>query len=362
MTETAIEAAKASRTATLHSLQAGRAVAALLVVAFHATGSIFALEKYWGNDPTGGLFDFGAAGVEFFFVLSGFIILHAHWSDIGAPHRLRRYAWKRFVRIYPIYWLVLGSLVPIYFLMPGFGRGTETEAATLLTSFALVPIAGGGKILSVSWTLFHEIAFYVLFAVAILNGRIGALLLTAWFLACAVAFAMGSDTLSYLLSATNLLFVFGMGVAAAYRRGPIPVPLFLAVGGTILFFAIGMAYNLASDAVSAGLYSIGFGLASMAAIAGLTELERQGRLHVPGFLRRIGDASYSLYLIHFPLLSVMAKVVVSGGVADMLPGGVWLVVFVAVCVSAALLCYRFVERPMIDALGRRRQGAMQKAA
>ncbi len=51
-------------------------------------------------------FGFGHAGVDFFFVLSGFIIMHAHTADIGKPERLYRYLWRRATRIYPIYWIV----------------------------------------------------------------------------------------------------------------------------------------------------------------------------------------------------------------------------------------------------------------
>lgn len=80
------------------SLQLWRGLAALLVVLFH-TSLIFTLEKYWGADPMKGLFSFGAAGVEMFFVISGFIILHVHWGDIGVPGKLPGFLKKRFVRI-----------------------------------------------------------------------------------------------------------------------------------------------------------------------------------------------------------------------------------------------------------------------
>ncbi len=60
------------------SVQAGRGIAAVLVVLAHTSASVFDQRKYWPANPVGPLFDFGHAGVEFFFVLSGFIILYAH--------------------------------------------------------------------------------------------------------------------------------------------------------------------------------------------------------------------------------------------------------------------------------------------
>src|SRR5438105_10339285 len=92
-----------SSSATITSLQTGRAVAAWMVVLYHASGSIFT--KYFvGERPVGRVFDFGYAGVDFFFVLSGFIMLHVHRDDLGRPKRLGRYLWKRCTRIYLPYW------------------------------------------------------------------------------------------------------------------------------------------------------------------------------------------------------------------------------------------------------------------
>ncbi len=60
----------------------------------------------FGPFPASGLFAFGHAGVDFFFVLSGFIILHVHAGDIGRPVRLGHYLQRRFTRVYPFYWVV----------------------------------------------------------------------------------------------------------------------------------------------------------------------------------------------------------------------------------------------------------------
>ena len=72
------------------SLQAGRAIAAILVVLYHLGGNI-AKEKYFGIKMFSVPFSFGGSGVEFFFVLSGFIILAAHRDDIFKPHKFLNY-------------------------------------------------------------------------------------------------------------------------------------------------------------------------------------------------------------------------------------------------------------------------------
>jgi peptidoglycan/LPS O-acetylase OafA/YrhL len=89
----------------LSGVQTARGVAALTVVLYHATRAL-SLPQYLGYIPFGNSLGFGHAGVDFFFVLSGFIIMHAHTADIGRPERLYRYMWRRVTRIYPIYWVV----------------------------------------------------------------------------------------------------------------------------------------------------------------------------------------------------------------------------------------------------------------
>jgi peptidoglycan/LPS O-acetylase OafA/YrhL len=99
-----IQSAKktSERRAALESLQACRGFAAIAVLLFHTTG-ILEQPKYWHSDPFGSLFRPGDSGVLFFFVLSGFIISHAHRNDVGRPATFTRYVTNRISRIYPSY-------------------------------------------------------------------------------------------------------------------------------------------------------------------------------------------------------------------------------------------------------------------
>ncbi len=78
----------------LQSIEAARGIAALLVVEFHGERAL-ALPQYVGHMPLGGVTGFMHTGVDFFFVLSGYIIFAVHRADIGrpaAPERGRRRA------------------------------------------------------------------------------------------------------------------------------------------------------------------------------------------------------------------------------------------------------------------------------
>ena len=144
----------------IDSLQIGRGIAALLVVLHHATGlvSLNGAGSFAGN-----FFEGGAAGVDFFFVLSGFIIFHRHAREFGQPDKLAEYGWRRLARVFPVYWIVSLAILPLYFLVPGYGIPNGTDPQVIASSLLLLPM-NHGPILFVGWTLTHELWFYLLFA------------------------------------------------------------------------------------------------------------------------------------------------------------------------------------------------------
>ncbi|PKR89657.1 hypothetical protein CXZ10_09865 [Pleomorphomonas diazotrophica] len=86
------------------SLQAGRALVATAVLFSHMT-VLMAVEKYGGLDFFDGWLKAGAFGLDYFFVLSGFIIYAAQGKHLGRLSALKPYLLKRFSRVFPIYWV-----------------------------------------------------------------------------------------------------------------------------------------------------------------------------------------------------------------------------------------------------------------
>lgn len=333
----------------LRSIQIGRGFAAMLVVLYHINNSIWGIDKYF-SEQFSQLFWFGNAGVQFFFVLSGFIIYLVHEKDIGARQRVLSFACKRFVRIYPVYWVVLFLVVMALYLAPGLGQPDQRSFWRILTSALLIPHPQP-TILNVAWTLEHEVLFYAVFALMIFNAGLGKVAFVSWQIACLLNLFMGLSAFptGVLLSANNLLFSFGIAAALAFRRGTCSRPGLVAVAGIAAFFALGLHEVYAAAPLAPGAYIVGFGASSAAAVFGSCVFERDFGLRAPRWLDTIGDASYSIYLVHFPLLSVLAKTLFATGLAALLPRAVCLALLICAVALAGIAFSKTIEMPLIAA-------------
>jgi len=143
----------------LNLIQVYRGIAAILVL-FHHGNIIFnrdLKQNFFGN-----ILGFGWAGVDFFFVLSGFIIFYIHQLDIGKPTEVKSFILKRIIRIYPLYWMVLS--IKIIASLSGGYKGEDYHITPLQIFKAILLFPQDKTILTqnfigVSWTLSDEIFF-----------------------------------------------------------------------------------------------------------------------------------------------------------------------------------------------------------
>lgn len=353
-----------------HSLSAGRALAAVYVVLFHA--DVIAGDKLGlslsGAPLTALLVKAGHSGVAFFFVLSGFIILIAHRTDIGRAQRLPRYARNRLIRIYPTFWAALGLFVLGQYATQGIDPQLHS-LRDVLRALLLLPFPGLPP-MTVAWTLSHEMLFYLLFALLLPLPRLGCMVLTLWLGLCAItglASGLGGVTpvfpARFLLSPYNVLFGFGMLTALLVLKtlrnphfgrhfGPgwsrrLPKAA-LTVGGIGYLAMIAMDAQLSQEA-----QILGYGLSSMLLIFGATRLELAGRLPVPGWLRLLGEASYAIYLTH-PMAIIAATIVLRALHLHELPAMLWLPLLTLSGILGGLLFHLLVEKPLRAALRRRK--------
>lgn len=329
------------------TLEACRGIAALLVVLYHAGGSMF--EIYFGS-PSGGWFTFGHAGVDFFFVLSGFIIFYVHGDDQGRPDRLQTYAYRRFVRIFPMYWVVTVAMIMASFAVPSIAALSAMQLPSLVPSFFLLH-HGGYPLVSVAWTLEHELLFYVLFGAAILNRKLGLAAFGVW--ACLIAYsaAVGSQNvpLDFVGRDFNILFFFGMAAAMIVRIRRVPWPRTIVVVGAVIFLGGGILENGGLN-LKEMLGRMVYGSGATCIVLGLAEAERSAGWRAPPLLILLGAASYSIYLVHLNVLIVVMKSAGAMNFGVMLPGPVLYTGVVVAAVAAGIVCHLALERPLLTVL------------
>ena len=149
--------------------------------------------------------------------------------------------------------------------------------------------------------------------------------------------------------------LFGMGMVACWllRRGRIAMPTVVALSRDHAFLGAALEEDYAGF-LSRDLRSIVFGLGSALAMSGLVELERSKRLKVPRPLRFLGDASYSIYLVHFTALTLLAKLWLAIVGHNVLPHAITYIVLCMLALGAGITFYCCVERPLLGWLSRKR--------
>ncbi|RAK03062.1 peptidoglycan/LPS O-acetylase OafA/YrhL [Larkinella arboricola] len=335
---------------TLDSIQALRAIAALLVTLFHLyikMGQIHIPPSVFGY------FKAGFGGVDLFFVISGFVITHTNASKIATPRYLLPYFKKRLVRIYAIYWLVflLASvgLLGLHAFAPSLQWiAYSFEPFTTLKALFLVP--AHESILPVTWTLSYELYFYILFGLMILSPFlliIPALVLAATVLSglarwTGLAFFPEFPFHDFLFSPFNLEFCFGVVGYLALRRYRFSIPPVLTVVALLVFFLAGNFIDPADTWLRIG----GLGLPALVLLLSLVNLELSGRFQYPDWVLKLGDASYLLYLIHIPVIMVVTHILLMKHHSELVILGN-VVVLVGMSWFSWQL-HRWVEKPVLN--------------
>jgi peptidoglycan/LPS O-acetylase OafA/YrhL len=336
-----------SKFGVFRSLQLGRFAAASAVVLYHI----------YLDSPNrsffGTTFDFGFLGVDFFFVLSGFIILYIHWDDIGQTQRIGSFALKRFTRLYPTYFILLSFAVALLLLMPHYGLPQFHNPSFILTNYALLP-TNGDPILGLSWTLQHELAFYMLFAILIGWPTLGSTLLAVWFVASFYSSPDLPYPLSWLCDQRHVEFLFGMAGAYLVKTTTIPKPAAVTCLGIAMLVATALVCDVdvkagASTVASRFPLYLPAGFASALIIVGAVQAEIDG-LRLPTLATALGDISYALYLSQEFVLEAFYKAGLKLNIWRYVPPELYgLATYVAAVVAAACFYY-YVEKPLLTLL------------
>lgn len=344
------------------SLELGRFMAATCVVLFHYTGAMQDLFQY---TPFWGVFRFGHVGVEYFFILSGFLIYYIHFSDVGVAGAVRNFALKRVIRIYPTYWLVALAMLAAIITIPAIGSDRAVTSWTVVPDLLLLPFRGD-EIIQVSWSLRHEIVFYAVFAVVIALGRNGWWIFMMWQAACLLhlfvfpAQSVGGDPLrSVVFGVYNLGFGAGVVIGWAARRVTLAAPrLWVMLGGTAVFvlvvqeWLLGRASSIHDYALGSSNSPLMYYAAFSVLIAGLVRIEIERPRASSGLMTMLGGSSYILYLTHGIVGSVAVRVLTVAPLRGWLPLEAVFVIMLISAVVFSWIAHAF-EKPMLKYLNKK---------
>jgi len=358
------------------NIQALRGIAALIVMLVHSVampvdvgmGNLVAL---WGA--------IGPAGVDLFFVISGFIIATVA-VDAGGRVKTRFalseaavFGLKRGARVYPIYWVVFGAAL----IAKSYGVFLAPAAVPdqpLWQLFFLVNPTN--NIVMLAWTLVHELYFYVVVTILLAvfpRNMFRALFLWALVtLSFSFYLALRRDPLGGLVPFNPMIveFIFGIVIAYLIRTGATSHAIGCISLG-LVWFAVGAYENHNYGSWQPWQRTLAFGPSSALIVYGFLAAEiRFGWISAKAW-RRLGDASYSLYIWHQLIFFCLLKLAQHHGWFEKIPGHYLVPMWMVGVLAWSFMSYYLIETPLrrrlelliVRAFGRREdKGAVSTVA
>jgi hypothetical protein len=353
-------------------VQALRGIAALGVVFYH-------VKELLNGGPWLDLgtraFAGGEAGVDLFFVISGFIMVHTTWRSDGSIRTAARFVVKRLVRVWPVYVFWTLVYVALMHAVPnhkGGGFFATDNLTKLGKAFAFLPQRATGapffdyQPLNVGWTLGYEVAFYLMFGLSLLARHWRWAALAALFLVLLVLVPYLGDGHVYVdayrgyrlrppvfnLITNPFMWLFAAGSAIGWlyrsRFGPRDRGLL----GCFVALAIGLVLVQLFTGYRKGHGPQGWGPAMALLVLALALYDKRFRIRVPDWLVWLGNVSFSLYLVHRVVQNPLPRFVTGQDERVLVSGGPWFMISTILALVLAYLSYRFLEQGVVERLRR----------
>lgn len=339
----------------LQAIQALRAVAILLVVLLHIAG----LGVHYRPEEvtTLGWAGVGHAGVDLFFVISGFIMYWIGHQQLDGWSNSGLFLYRRAARIYLPYWLWFLAALLLYLMVADVMLLAPGQITNLLQSFFLIP-TWTPQLLPVSWTLKYELYFYGVCAVILLLPQqyrlIGGITWVFYMLlgqAICGPSSLQRCSQAVYLTMHPIMFEFVMGAFVGYacKKTQDPVcalpyllPLSIAAMVSTLIGYVIFEVDLDQNPWNRVLM---FGIPASLVVCGAILTERHHRLLVPSWLVKLGDASYTYYLSHLMIIQIVFFALAP---IPWLPAGLIACIAFVTSFVVAHYGYRYTERPLLQ--------------
>jgi peptidoglycan/LPS O-acetylase OafA/YrhL len=338
----------------LASIQVLRGIAASMVVFHHVSDAIY---RVWPNGlwvfSSVNLIKTGAAGVDIFFLISGFIMIY-----VSPPYRAHEkpasdFLIRRVIRIYPLYAIVtlltIGYAVAHLYVKPA--DGFPYSVGQIAAAFAFMPHFNPESgwvqpIVKQGWSLYYEMFFYVCFAgVLAWSNRYLLLSLIAIFsVVLLAANLLGSpdNAIAVVFSDPIMIeFLFGCAIGILYKRGLFNGRFVLPwLVGSLLLLALGSAFGFPDS----NLRCLSWGIPAAGILITFLKLDLS-EMTWPRPLTLLGDASYSVYLTHSLVFYHTLNLILKRGAASV-PGDALIAGLTPVIVALGVAFYLAIEGPI----------------
>ena len=273
-------------------------------------------------------FRYGYLGVDFFFVLSGFIIYYVNHARVDDPNFGFKYSQSRLIRIYVPYLPVIIAYIVAYLTISRGNEGADNWG--WITSLTLLP-ADGRPALGPAWTLQHELIFYffALMCFQVRSFMWPAILLVALFAVVGQIETGGLLPLGWI----DLEFLFGIFAAWCFVNGKLNKPAVL--------MSVGLMLMVVHFFFSGPYVRIIFGLGIACWLLPIVRWEAQGRIKIGRTLMLLGNASYAIYLTHYPIVKELPRRV------DVSQPYLLAIALMAVCIVIGIAYHKMFEAPAI---------------
>ena len=334
-------------------IQFSRALVPLLVMLFHVSES---MDSYWNYTLLHLTLLPFSGGINYFFALSGFMLYYIYHNKFSQPNELKDYLINRFIRIYPLYWLLTLVAILMMIVFPSLGKITYHS---VIASFLLIPDPSElVPVLDVAWSLVHTIYFYLLFSIFFFFKRDISKIFLLIFAFISLAFVTGITwsehfLINFMFNEYNLIFLAGIWSAyfiLNYRMN-IKWSVFCVAFGLIGFPLTWLNYVYKVIPLN---FDIGTGLSSILIILGLASIDMQKSIKIPKLLNYLGNASFSIYLSHNLVLNTFSSLFNSLNVYEVLGGALTSIIFMVLATSVGCFIHSFIEQPIISILKRKR--------
>jgi exopolysaccharide production protein ExoZ len=348
------DSTKPQRAKLLHGIQGLRGFAVLMVISVH----LYELERKYANGQQflGDWIHFNVGGVDLFLVISGFVLTYLAMGRFNDRNYVRSFAYSRLTRVYPAYMFYTLLMVPIFLVAPTLFNASEGHQVNLLRSIFLIPDERL-PLIPVSWTLHHELYFYVVFGFMLMlpQSQLPKAML-AWLAVTVALVGWGSFTprpeqgafQRVFVNPINLEFLLGMVVAVRVWHGTRKSAIICAWIGLV-----GVAGSYACYHVITGSWWVDpwwrvliAGVPAALICYAVVVVELTGGWAFARPLGWIGDAAYSTYLTHLITMSLFGKAWHMLGIEGWFPHLLFLCASVAVGILVGKFCFDRVEAPL----------------